>query len=96
MVKLEFEWSDSKNQLNQIKHGVSFEEAITCFSDEQGFQLKNAKHSLEEARYYWVGKSSKARILSTYYTIRASHIRIIGSAEWRKFRRLYYERAKNK
>lgn len=28
---MEFEWDETKNRINQIKHGVSFEEAKTVF-----------------------------------------------------------------
>ncbi len=31
---MEFEWDEAKNQINQLKHGVSFEEAGTVFYDE--------------------------------------------------------------
>jgi uncharacterized DUF497 family protein len=94
MVKLriKFERCEVKNQLNRKKHGVSFEEASTAFSDANGFQLKDPKHSKTETRFYWVGLSIADRVLITYYTFRDDRIRIIRSAEWRKFRRLYYER----
>ena len=36
MNSLKFEWDENKNILNQKKHGVSFEEAKTVFSDELG------------------------------------------------------------
>ena len=33
-----FEWDENKNQINQRKHGISFEEAKTVFYDEEGLQ----------------------------------------------------------
>ena len=44
--------------------------------------------------FYWVGKRSSGRVLTTRFTRRGTKIRIIGSAEWREFRRLYSEKAK--
>ena len=64
------------------------------FFDPRGFQLADVKHSREEGRFYWVGKSESGRVLTTRFTRRGRRIRVIGSAEWRKFRRLYDETTK--
>ncbi|MHB8399772.1 MAG: BrnT family toxin [Candidatus Limnocylindrales bacterium] len=88
---MEFEWDLSKERANLRKHGVSFSEAVETFLDARGFQLTDKTHSEEEARFYWVGKSDTGRVLTTRFTYRGQIIRIIGSAEWRKFRRLYDE-----
>lgn len=90
---IEFEWDEAKAQENLDKHGVSFAEAVSSFLDEDGFRLEDLSHSIYEQRYYWVGLSSNDRVLTTYHTERGDRVRIIGSAEWRKFRRMYYERA---
>lgn len=93
---MEFEWDLKKESANIKKHGVTFSEAVTCFSDIKGIQLVDAAHSQREPRYFWVGASSTKRILTTRFTMRGDSIRIIGSAAWSKFRRLYYETAKTK
>jgi hypothetical protein len=87
-----FEWDLSKEVLNLRKHGVSFLEAVESFSDPSGFLLRDAKHSQVEPRFYWVGRSTSGKILTTRFTRRGELIRIIGSAPWRKFKRLYDER----
>jgi len=91
---VEFEWDDSKDKLNQRQHKVSFIEAVDSFYDPHGFQLLDKAHSKSEKRYYWVGLSKSGRVLTTYFTRRGGKIRIIGSGEWRKFRRLYCETTK--
>ncbi|MBI2609113.1 MAG: BrnT family toxin [Deltaproteobacteria bacterium] len=93
---MEFEWDFSKEVENIIKHDVDFTEASECFFDVNGFRLIDRKHSKKEERYYWVGRLKGGRILTTRYTQRGQKIRIFGSAEWRKFRRLYHERTKTK
>ena len=92
---MDFEWDDDKELENLKKHKVSFTEALSSFFDPHGIQLDDLSHSQAEKRFYWVGKSENGRILTTYFTKRGRNIRIIGSAEWRKFRRLYYETTKN-
>ncbi len=91
---MEFEWDLRKERENKKKHKVSFSEAVETFADPNGIQLEDEAHSTEEERSYWVGKSDTGRVLTTRFTKRSSKIRIIGSAEWRKFRR-FYEAAQN-
>jgi len=86
---IEFEWDLQKEIHNISKHGVSFWEAADTFSDPRGIMLKDLKHSNQENRYFWIGKSKNGRILTTLFTWRAEKIRIIGSGYWRKYRRLY-------
>ena len=93
---MDFEWDDSKEKKNIKTHKISFTESMSCFFDSEGFQLNDIPHSVKEKRLYWIGKSDKGRILTTYFTKRGQKIRIIGCAEWRKFRRLYYETTKFK
>jgi uncharacterized DUF497 family protein len=93
---MEFEWDLTKESVNIKKHGVTFTEASTCFNDSAGIQFTDSTHSQLEKRFFWVGESSAGRILTTRFTLRGDTIRIFGSAEWRKFRRLYDEATKTK
>lgn len=93
-MHVEFDWDISKEEANIEKHGISFTEAVECFRDPKGVQVVDVKHSVGEKRYYWVGKSESGRVLTTWFTKRGTTIRIIGCAEWRKFRRFYDETTK--
>jgi uncharacterized protein len=93
---MEFEWDASKDADNLRKHRVSFAEAVESFFDPHGLLLVDEKHSGAEDRFYWVGKSSSGRVLTTRFTRRGTRIRIIGSAEWREFRRLYSEKTETR
>lgn len=95
MVDVEFEWDLRKDAANVAKHGCSFVEAEQTFRDPNGLMFSDDDHSQIEQRFYWVGASDAGRILTTRFTHRGSKVRIIGCAEWRKFRRLY-EAAKAK
>jgi uncharacterized DUF497 family protein len=90
---MQFEWDFEKETANVNKHGLTFSTAVECFYDPKGIQLVDSRHSVAEPRYYWVGKASDGRILTTWYTLRKDTIRIIGCAEWRKMRSIYYEKA---
>ena len=82
MGELGFGWDPKKARSNARKHGVSFEEAQTVFSDENGLLLDDPDHSEREARYLLLGLSSSLRILVVSHTLRdADTIRIISARE---------------
>jgi len=49
-MKYRFEWDPKKNRLNQRRHGVSFEEAMTVFYDENARIIADPDHSNGEER----------------------------------------------
>ena len=44
MAKLLFEWDEWKDRANQVKHGVSFEEAKTVFLDDDAIEFYDDEH----------------------------------------------------
>ena len=61
---MEFEWDENKNEINKVKHGISFETAALVFQDENRVEIFDRFHSsLEEERYLLIGKV-KGRIIS--------------------------------
>ena len=60
---IRFEWNQTKNQSNQKKHGVSFEEAKSVFYDESAIQFFDENNSNFEDRFLLLGKSHQFRIL---------------------------------
>jgi len=63
MNEITFTWDDRKNRENQRKHGISFEEAITIFADENARLKHDPDHSQAEDRFILLGFSAKLRIL---------------------------------
>ena len=58
MEEIRFEWDENKNQINQKKHQVSFEEAKTVFYDEEALVIDDPEHSQEEERFIILGLST--------------------------------------
>jgi uncharacterized DUF497 family protein len=46
-----------------LKHGVSFEEAVTVFSDDYAMQYFDAQPFEDELRYIMLGMSYRLRVL---------------------------------
>jgi len=74
-----FEWDLEKARSNELKHGVSFEEAATVFDDGRPLFGFDREHSTVEDRFMIVGYSDRGRLLTVWHTYRDPYIRIIGA-----------------
>ena len=89
-----FEWDEEKAELNEPKHDVRFDEAVTVFEDLFFLDFYDPKHSIEEHRFLIVGESSQGRLLIVSYTERDDKIRIISARELTPQERRTYEYGK--
>ena len=92
MKKIKFTWDENKNQINQKKHKVSFEEAKTVFDDEEAIVFDDPEHSWEEERFLIIGFTAKVRlcIVSHCYRANDSIIRIISARKATASEKAYY------
>lgn len=95
ITKVAFEWDEAKNDLNLVKHGISFYQAQLAFIDPLRIIAVDLDHSHEEKRYYCFGKVG-TEIVTVRFTYRGDKIRIIGAGYWRKGKKLYEKAQKNK
>lgn len=81
MDNIIFEWDENKNQINQKKHKISFDEAKTVFNDIEALVIDDPDHSEEEERFIILGLSEKANLLVVCHCYRESDtvIRIISA-----------------
>jgi uncharacterized DUF497 family protein len=96
MRRMTFSMDDAKNEENQKKHGVTFEEAQTVFFDENAIRFFDVDHSEDEDRYLMVGLSAHFRILvvSHCYRQEGSNIRFISARKATKNEQTTYRRSK--
>ncbi|MBU0655690.1 MAG: BrnT family toxin [Gammaproteobacteria bacterium] len=89
---MQFEWDEKKAEINQHKHGVSFDEAVTAFDDPLEMTVSDPDHSEGEYRFLSLGMSSNGRLLVVSFTERYDgHIRIISAREATKKEHKQYE-----
>ena len=76
-----FDWDTQKNTLNINKHGISFKEAASVFSDKAAKYFNDDAHSLDEERYVVIGKSKRLNVLMVCHCYRDNHsiIRLISA-----------------
>jgi uncharacterized DUF497 family protein len=92
MNNLEFIWDENKNISNQKKHKISFEEAVSVFSDELGRLVPDPEHSQGEERFILMGMSFRYRILTVCHCeIGSDTIRIISARKADKNEHKQYE-----
>jgi uncharacterized DUF497 family protein len=90
-MSLRFEWDPEKAAANLAKHGVSFEEALTVFSDPVARIFDDEDHSSEEEREIIIGHSAKHRLLLVCFTARDTAIRLFSARRATKKERQDYE-----
>ena len=81
MGGISFTWDDGKARANRRKHGVSFEEAASAFSDENARLMYDQGHSDAEDRFVLLGLASSLRLVVVChcYRDRDRVIRIISA-----------------
>jgi uncharacterized DUF497 family protein len=89
---MEFEWDENKNNINKVKHGISFEEARSVFYDEYAILFDDPDHSIEEDRFLIIGMSETEDvcIVSHCYRDDNEKIRIISARKASKTEQKYY------
>ncbi|TMQ48398.1 MAG: BrnT family toxin [Candidatus Eisenbacteria bacterium] len=92
MAELKFEWDHAKDIANQRKHGISFAEAASVFSDDHALLLNDPDHSAEEDRFVLLGLSFALRVIVVHHTFRAGGdvIRLISARKATRVERAHY------
>lgn len=92
MGRFAFDWDPQKDASNRKKHGVSFHEAKTAFTDELARLIADPDHSEEEDRFILLGTSIHSRLLVVCHCVRDGEtIRIISARKANKQERKAYE-----
>lgn len=86
-----FEWDEQKAASNLLKHGVSFDEAVSVFGDAMALTFSDTDHSEFEDRNRTYGVSSKTRLLVVVHTERRGGIRIISARKATRYEKGIYE-----
>ena len=90
--RIQFEWDPAKALRNVHKHGVSFMEASTAFSDEHAILLDDPDSAREEERYVLLGLSSALQLLVVVHCYRDDDraIRLISARNATRIERARY------
>lgn len=93
MSYLNFQWDPNKAETNRRKHGVTFHEAQSVFSDEFARVIPDPDSSFGEERFIILGVSEEYNTLVVCHCYRGEDekIRIISARKAEKRERKQYE-----
>ena len=84
-------WDAKKAATNKRKHGVTFQEAASCFDDPNGCYLRNEAPSYED-RLILIGLSAKLRLLFVVHAeVGRGAIRIVSARRASPAQRRIYD-----
>ena len=90
-MDIEFEWDETKRQLNRRKHGIDFADAVEVFYDDLACTMVDPDHHVEQ-RFVRVGLDAFGRVLVAVYTQPDElTIRIISARQATAAERRHYE-----
>lgn len=92
-----FQWDKGNLDKNWLKHHVIHIECEQIFFNEPLIVADDLEHSLNEKRWYALGRTESDRRLFVVFTIRKNRIRVISARDMNKNeRRKYNEEIKKR
>ena len=77
---MRFEWDVGKEEINQRRHGISFEEAKELFTSGLDYlEIYDVEHSYEEDRFIAIGLVRRGLIVVVYTERQEDVVRIISA-----------------
>ena len=67
-MRIDFDWDPAKAASNAVKHGVTFEEAMTVFRDPLARSILDPDHGAGEERWITLGEASTGNLLVVVHT----------------------------
>ena len=91
-MKRKFEWDEDKNESNEMKHFISFENAVSVFDDPNAVYIYDEEHSVSDERFVIIGRNKWLKILSVCHCYRDNNnvIRLISAREATKRENVIY------
>ena len=89
--RMNYTFDPEKASGNVVKHGVTFEEAMTVFDDRLSSTLPDDQHSIDELRSITIGMSTQGRLLFVVHADTDSTVRLIGARVATAAERKQYE-----
>lgn len=88
---MRFVWDPEKAAENERKHGVSFDEAASCFEDPGGCYFRNAAPSYED-RLILIAMSARTRVLFVVHAeVGRDDMRVVSARKASQAQRRIYD-----
>lgn len=87
-----FDWDAANSKQNLENHHVSFDEAVSVFTDARAFTVADIERSDKMESSRTIGQSSEQQILLVVHTERREGVRIIGARKATEYEKTIYRR----
>lgn len=87
-----FDWDEGNLLKNREKHRVSAAECEQVFFNRPLIARPDEGHSIDETRFYLLGKADSGRRLFVVFAVRDNRIRVISARDQSRRERRSYER----
>ncbi len=67
-MRIDFDWDPGKAASNAIKHGITFEEAMSIFHDPLALSRFDGDHAAGEERWITIGLASPGNLVLVVHT----------------------------
>lgn len=87
-----FDWDEGNKQKSDLKHKVSNGESEEIFFNKPLLIAEDEKHSVNENRFFALGKTNNGKKLFCVFTVRKNLIRVISIRDMNKKEQVVYEK----
>ncbi|HRQ37956.1 MAG TPA: BrnT family toxin [Chloroflexota bacterium] len=91
---MSYEWDPGKAEINRLKHGVHFADAVAVLEDEHMLWQEDIGN-YDEDRFVAIGVDHLGQILTVVFTFRGDSIRLISARNATKNEQRAYERSRS-
>jgi uncharacterized protein len=90
-----FQWDNGNSNKSLLKHNVTNPECEQVFFNQPIIVANDLNHSIEEDRWFLLGRTDQDRFLFVVFTIREELVRVISARDMnKKEREIYNEEIK--
>jgi uncharacterized protein len=90
-VELRFTWDPNKAMANRRRHGISFQEASSAFSDPLSLTIPDTLHAVGEDRFVLMGQTDRGTLVVVVHLDHGDEIRLISARRAMPHERRAYE-----
>lgn len=91
-----FEWDAGNSEKNWLRHRVRQVEAEQVLLNRPLLLAPDVRHTGQEARFFTLGMTDRARGLAVVFTVRANRVRVISARPMSRRERRAYAKAQSR
>jgi len=87
-----FDWNQGNINKNWVRHGVTDSECEQVFFNQPLIILPDLKHSIQEERFYALGRTDSDRTMFVVFSLRKKLVRVISARDMNRKEKKEYKK----